>query len=349
MVSLRTLFLPLLALLTLFVAHAEEAHAEEEGVNIYSYRKAYLLEPVLEAFTKETGIPTSVVYAKSGLISRLKSEGKNSPADLIVAPSFDVLKQAISHKVTQEFPKSIVPENLPKWLYDEKNLQWISLSIRSRVIFASRDRVKAGSVSSYDDLADPKFKGKVCLRTGLHPYNLSLFSEYYALNGYEATRDFLSQLKNNLARRPQGNDRDQLRAISNGTCDLALVNSYYYLIMNDGSDEQRAVVEKIYPITPKALPLETHVNISGAVLAKWAPHKENALKLIAFMLRPKAQKLYVSLNKEWPVIIPEDADFRELFKNQGLAYKKEQTPDWETMYGQKQHVVSILKDINFNE
>ena len=343
------LFVGLLMFSLLFVAMSERSFAEDGStVNIYSYRKAYLLEPLLERFTEKTGIKTKVVYAKEGLISRLLTEGNNSPADLLIAPSYNTLNQAVEKKVSQELPSSVIASDVAKWFVG-KDRQWLALSVRSRVIFASKDRVPANTVQSYTDLANPKFKGRVCIRSGIHPYNLSLFGEYLSIYGEKKAKEFLIGLKNNLARKPQGNDRDQLRAISNGTCDLALVNSYYYMIMRDGDEKQRKVVSLIYPIVPSQGEVETHINVSGVVLSKWSKNRQNALKLVEFMLSAEGQKLFVEQNKEWPVSLKSSKDLDDFLFSKAIYYTKNNPPNWDKMYRANTKVLKILKEIDFNQ
>jgi iron(III) transport system substrate-binding protein len=280
------------------VSVAFSANAAGE-VNIYSDRQAFLLKPILDAFTKETGVKVNVVYAKKGIIQRLKSEGKNSPADLLLTSNVSNLNRAVDAGVTQKVSDSVINANVPVQYRDPEG-RWFGLTTRARIIYASKDRIKPGEITRYEDLADPKFNGRICTRKGDHTYNIALIGSMIAEHGEAKTKAWLEGVKANLARRPQGNDRAQIKAVKEGVCDIAVGNSYYYGKMLK-NEEQRAWADSVNLIYPNQADRGTHVNISGMTLTKSAPHREDALKLMRFLTNDQAQKIYAEQNFEYPV------------------------------------------------
>ncbi len=271
---------------------------KQQEVNIYSYRQPFLIEPILEKFTKKTGIKTKVVFAKKGLIERLKREGKFSPADIVLTSDFSALLQLQSLGLSQPIISELVESNVPA-LYRETSGHWVALTKRVRNIYTAK-RLGEKQLITYEDLADPKFKGKVCTRSGKHPYNLGLVSSMIAHNGLATTKTWLSAVKANLARRPQGNDRAQIKAIQEGLCDVSLGNSYYYGKMLQ-DEKQRASAEAVHLNFPNQKDRGSHINVSGVIMSKYAPNKKAALKLIEFLSSSEAQGLYASVNMEYPV------------------------------------------------
>lgn len=284
-----------LACSTLFSANA---FASEE-VNIYSYRQPYLIEPMLKNFEKDTGIKVNIIFADKGLVERVQQEGELSPADVLLTVDIARVMQIINAGLAQKAESKILQENIPEQ-YRDSNNEWFGLTTRARAIYTSKDRVgKLPEGFDYFDLAKPEYKGKVCVRSGKNSYNASLFASMIAHHGEEKTKAFLEGLKANLAQKPQGGDRDQIKAIKEGVCDYALGNSYYYGKLLD--DEKRRDWAEAAIINFPAGEFGTHVNISGVVIAKHAPHKENAIKLIEYLSGDKAQALYAELNHEYPV------------------------------------------------
>ncbi|BEH14877.1 MULTISPECIES: Fe(3+) ABC transporter substrate-binding protein [Marinobacter] len=267
-------------------------------VNIYSYRQAYLLEPLLNAFTDETGIKTNVVFAKQGLAERLEREGRNSPADVVMTVDISRINELVEKNLVAEVDSDTVNKNIPENLRHPDG-KWFALTTRGRLIFTSKDRVEEGEISTYEDLTDAKWKGRICTRSGKHPYNVALVSSMIAHHGEEKAQEWLQGVKDNLARKPQGGDRDQIRAIAEGVCDLALGNSYYYgnMLMDEN---QRPTAEQVNLVFPNANDRGTHVNISGISLTQSAPNKDNAIKLIEFLSSPSAQRIYAEANSEYP-------------------------------------------------
>ncbi|MBY4676724.1 Fe(3+) ABC transporter substrate-binding protein [Marinobacterium arenosum] len=287
------------ALATLFSLPSAQAADE---VNIYSYRQQFLIQPLLDAFTEETGIATKVVFAKKGLLARLKHEDKNSPADVLLTSDIGPLYDAVEQGLTQPIRSEIIDRNVPAKYRDPAH-QWVGLTSRSRIIYASKERVEAGEISRYEDLTDPKWKGRICTRSGKHTYNLSLIGSMIAHKGEAETKQWVEGLKANLARKPQGNDRAQVKAVKEGVCDIALGNSYYFgkMITNDKKPEQIEWAQSVNLIFPNQDDRGAHMNISGAAITKYAPHPAAAQKLIEFLTTEKAQKLYAEVNFEFPV------------------------------------------------
>ncbi len=281
----------------LITASGLTAHADGT-VNIYSYREPKLIEPLLKAFTDKTGITPNVVYANTGLIERMVAEGQNSPADVLLSNEFGWLNQAEAAGATQTIKSDIVEAQVPAEYRDPKG-QWVGLTRRARVVYASKDRVKQDSIT-YEELADPKWKGKICIRSGQHTYNVALLASMIANDGEEKAETWLNGLKANLARKPAGGDREQVRDVQAGLCDLAIGNTYYMVAMQK-NPEQKAWADAVKILFPNAGDRGTHVNISGVALAAHAPNKSNAMKLIEFLVSDEAQEIYVEANGEYPV------------------------------------------------
>lgn len=267
-------------------------------VNIYSYRQEFLLKPLLDAFTEETGIETNVVFAKKGLAERLEREGRNSPADVVMTVDISRISELVDRDLTAPLDNSTLEANIPENLRHPDG-KWFALTTRGRMIFTSLDRVEEGEITTYEELADPKWDDRICTRSGKHPYNIALFSSMIAHHGEEQAEEWLEGLKDNLARRPQGGDRDQIRAVAEGVCDVAVGNSYYYGVMLQ-DDEQRPIAEQVRIVFPNDEGRGTHVNISGIALTKSAPNRDNAVKLMEFLSGDEAQQIYAEANSEFP-------------------------------------------------
>lgn len=268
-------------------------------VNIYSFRQPFLIQPILDDFTKQTGIKTNVVFAKKGLIERVKREGKHSKADLVLTSNFSALIQLEDLGLTQSINSDVVNANVPSTFRDGDG-QWIALTKRVRNVYSAKERVGALGELTYEDLADPKYKGKICTRSGKHPYNLGLVASMVAHHGEAKTKQWLEGVKANLARKPQGNDRAQVKAVKEGLCDLALGNSYYFgKMMQD--EQQKSWAEAVYINFPNQTNRGSHINVSGVVMTRYAKNPENALKLVEYMTDNKAQNMYASVNMEYPV------------------------------------------------
>ncbi|MBC2858110.1 MULTISPECIES: Fe(3+) ABC transporter substrate-binding protein [Stappia] len=281
-------------------AIATPAAAEGE-VNIYSYRQPFLIEPLLEAFTKETGIKTNVIFAADGLAERIQAEGENSPADVLLTVDIGRLDGAKEAGITQPVTSEVVNENVPAAFRDPEG-HWIGLTTRARIVYASKERVEQDSIT-YEELADPKWKGKICTRSGQHVYNVALFASIVANKGAEEAEKWLADVRDNLARKPTGNDRSQVQAIFAGECDISLGNTYYMgaMLNNEKEPEQKDWANSVKILFPNTGDRGTHVNISGVVMAKHAPNPEAAVKLIEFLSSEEAQHIYAEANNEYPV------------------------------------------------
>jgi iron(III) transport system substrate-binding protein len=277
------------------------AGAFAEAVNIYSFRQPPLIEPVLKAFTAKTGIETNVLFLDKGLDERIAAEGENSPADVILTVDIARLAAIVEKGVTQPVNDEAVNAEIPAE-YRDPDGNWFGLTKRGRVVYASKDRVTQDSIT-YEELADPKWKGKICTRSGQHDYNLALISSIIAHSGPEKAEEWLKGVKANLARKPEGGDRDQAKAIFAGECDIALGNTYYVgqMLTNEKEPEQKDWAGAIKVLFPNAADRGAHVNISGMALAKYAPNKDAALKLMQYLASPEAQKIYAEQVFEYPV------------------------------------------------
>jgi len=270
-----------------------------QEVNVYSYRQPFLIQPLFQAFTRETGIKVNVVFAKKGLLERLKREGANSPADVIFTVDIGRLSDAVDMDLVQPLDNATLKANIPEQFRHPEGL-WFGLTTRARLFVVSKERVKPGEATSYEALVEPQWKGRICTRSGKHVYSVALTAAMIAHHGEAEAEQWLTGLKNNLARRPQGNDRAQVKAIKEGQCDLALINSYYMGKML-ADEEQSEWARAVNIVFPNQDSYGTHVNISGASLTKNAPNKENAVKLLEFLSGDLAQQMYAEQNYEYPV------------------------------------------------
>jgi iron(III) transport system substrate-binding protein len=293
----RRALLGAIASSALFAA-AGPASAQE--INLYTYREPGLIKPLLDAFTKETGIKVNTVFASSGLEERLRSEGQNSPADVLLTVDIGRLEQAKEYGVTQAVESATLEKTIPTTYRDPEG-HWFGVSTRARVVYASKDRVKQDKIT-YDELADPKWKGKICIRSGQHLYNVSLIAAVIAHKGEAKAEEWVKGLKANLAKKPSGGDREQAKDILAGICDIAVGNTYYVGLMRHATNEQRQWGEAINVIMPTFPETGgTHVNISGISLTKNAPNRDNAVKFMEFMVSDTAQKINADVNFEYPV------------------------------------------------
>jgi iron(III) transport system substrate-binding protein len=283
--------------------------AQSGEVNVYTTREPGLIQPLLDAFAKETGVKANTIFVESGLAERLEAEGVNSPADVISVVDYGNLVDLLDRGLTQPIESNVLDAAVPESMRDPAK-HWYAMSMRARVIYASKDRV-AETAFTYEDLADPKWKGRVCIRSGQHPYNTSLFAAMIAKDGAEKAEEFLTGLRANLARTAGGGDRDVARDILADICDVGIANSYYVGLMRSGAGgtEQQQWGDAIKVILPTfADGVGTHVNISGAALAKNAPNKDNAVKLLEFLVSPEAQAIYAKANYEYPVLAGAEID-----------------------------------------
>jgi iron(III) transport system substrate-binding protein len=270
-------------------------------VNIYSYRQPELIKPLLDAFTADSGIKTNVLFLDKGLEEKIAEEGANSPADVILTVDIGRIQAAEDKGVTQPLVNEAVDKDIPSQYRDPEG-NWFGVTTRARVVYASKERVTQDAIT-YEELADPKWKGKICTRSGQHVYTIGLIASMIAHHGPEKTEEWLKGVKSNLARKPDGGDREQAKAIFAGECDIALGNTYYVGQMqtSEKNPEQKDWAAAIKVLFPNANDRGTHVNISGMALAKNAPNKENAVKLMEFLASDKGQTLYGQQVFEYPV------------------------------------------------
>lgn len=289
-----------LAPLALSFAVLGAAQAGAAEVNIYTTREPKLIEPLLAAYTKQTGTKVNMVFLKDGLAERVAAEGTSSPADLMMAVDAGNLIDLVDKGLTQPIPSETLKAAVPAQLRGADD-QWFALSWRARVVYAAKDL--GVETITYEDMADPKFKGQICIRSGQHPYNTGLVAAYIAHHGTEAAETWLTGLRDNLARKPGGGDRDVAKDIVGGICKLGIANSYYVGLMRSGSGgpEQKPWGDGIDVELATFKNDGTHVNISGVVLAKNAPNRDEAIKLVEYLVSDEAQQIYAKANYEYPV------------------------------------------------
>lgn len=284
-----------IALLALLFA--SPALAQE--VNIYSHRQPELIQPLLDRFTAETGIAVNVAFVDKGMAERLKAEGSRSPADLVLTVDIGRLTELAAADVLQPVDDATLEANIPAEYRDPGDL-WFGLTTRARIIYAAKDRVQPGEVTTYEDLADPKWQGRICMRSGLHDYNVALTAAHSLHHSPEETTAWLEGLKANLARQPNGGDRDQVKAIWAGECDIAVGNTYYMgqMLADPEQAEWANAVRVDFPVFEGA---GTHMNLSGIAMTKAAPNREAALTLMQWLAGDEAQQIYAETNHEFPV------------------------------------------------
>ena len=271
-------------------------------VNLYSERQPFLMKPLLKAFTDKTGIKVNMVYLKKGMLERLRSEGRNSPADLILTSDIGNLHNHVKAGLLQSSNSAVLTKNIPSKFRHPDGL-WYGLTTRARVIYTHKTRVKPGEVKTYEDLAKPHMKGRVCIRSGKHVYNISLLASIIAAHGKEGAKKWAAGLKANLARKPQGNDRAQVKGVYHGECDVALGNTYYMGKMQTNKKDkiQQEWAKSVNIVFPNQGDRGTHSNISGAGITKSAKNKANAIKFVEFLSGDAAQKIYAQDNFEYPI------------------------------------------------
>lgn len=273
-----------------------------ETVNLYSARKEALIKPMLDDFTKQTGIEVRLLTGGGdALLTRLQAEGENTPADLFLTVDAGNLHRAAQAGVFQEIGSPLAVQAVPSQYHGEDNL-WLGLSLRARPIFYAPDRVNPEQLSGYEDLADDNWDNNVCIRSSDNIYNQSLTAALIQHWGEEKTEQWARGLVDNLAKPPVGGDRDQIKAVANGVCDIAVANTYYLGVMEASQDPaEREAASKVKIFWPNQDDQGTHVNVSGIGLTKHAKNPENARRLVEFLLSPEAQQWYAEANNEYPI------------------------------------------------
>ena len=284
----------------LIAAQAAVATANAEELNLYTTREPKLVEPLLASFTEKTGITVNTIFLKDGMPERVEQEGEASPADVLMTVDIGNLSDLVDRGLTQPISSAALEAAIPANLRD-KDGNWFALSQRARVLYADKDLDL--TTFTYEDLAKPKWKGKVCIRSGQHPYNVALTASYLLHHGEEETKAWLEGVKANLARKAGGGDRDVARDIMGGICEIGIANSYYVGLMRSGAGgpEQEEWGKAIKVILPTFENGGTQVNISGAAVAKHAPNKDAAVQFLEYLASDDAQKIYAEANYEYPV------------------------------------------------
>lgn len=295
-----------------------------EQVNLYSARKEALIKPLLDKFTEETGISVNLVTGKAdNLITRLAKEGKYSPADLLLTTDVGRLYRAKQQGLTQTINSTDAIASVPNNFRDSQG-HWVGLSLRARPIMVSTERLDASAIKSIEDLIKPEWKGRICIRSSNNIYNQSMVASLISQLGEEQTQAWVDQFVKNFARPPQGGDRDQIKAVAAGQCDLAIANTYYLAGMLTSNDEATKVqAQKVEVVWPNQSDRGAHINISGVALAKYAPNAKAASKLVDFLLSAQSQQWYAMTNHEYPIL--PNVTWSDVLKNFG-DFKMEQVP-----------------------
>ncbi|MEO5619304.1 MAG: Fe(3+) ABC transporter substrate-binding protein [Cypionkella sp.] len=313
-----------------------------EEVNIYSHRQPELIQPLLDAFTKETGIDVNIAFVDKGMSERLEAEGDRSPADLILTVDVARLIDVVQAGVTQAVDSPVLTADIPAEFRDPEN-HWFGLTTRARIVYASKERIKDGEVTTYEDLADPKWKGRICMRSGTNDYNVALTAAVLAHHDAAYTKTWLEGLKANLARKPTGADRDQVKAIWAGECDIGIGNTYYLgqMLADPEQQEWANSVRIMFPVFEGG---GTHLNISGVAMTKAAPNRAAALKLMEWLSSDEAQKIYAETNYEFPV--KPGVDRSDLVKSWG-----EFTPDTlalSEVAAKRPEALKLIEEVDFD-
>ena len=273
--------------------------AQAAEVNLYTTREPVLIQTLLTEFTQKTGVKVNTVFIKDGLLERVKAEGRRSPADVMLTVDFgnlvDLVESGLTQRVSSKTLNSAIPANLRA-----ANGHWYALSMRARAVYASKDRTPLNAIT-YEDLANPKWKNKICIRSGNHPYNTALIAAYIAHHGEKQAETWLRGVKANLARPASGGDRDVARDILGKICDIGVANTYYVGTMRTGDAEQKRWGNAINVVLPRFKNGGTHVNVSGAVVSKHAPNRKEAVQLLEFLASDHAQAIYAKNGFEYPV------------------------------------------------
>mgnify|MGYP001294936637 FL=1 len=294
----------LIVAMFLFACLGQTQASMAAEVNIYSHRQPFLIKPFLRAFTEKTGIKTNVVYASKGLVQRLLAEGEASPADVVLTVDIGRLRQYADKNLFASFASEKLRAAIPRHLRSSDNT-WFGFSKRSRVIAVSKDLENQDQIKRFENIADKRWNGQVCSRPGSHVYNRALLSSVIAANGEAAAKAWAEGMVANLARSPRGNDRAQIKAIYAGECGITIVNHYYYgKLINSSNSEERQWAESVNIIIPNQGENDrgAHINISGGGIAKYSKNRKEAERFLEFLISEEAQKLYASINYEYPVI-----------------------------------------------
>lgn len=318
----------LLAIALAFTASIPVAHAQDAVLNIYSARHYPSDEALYSGFTKSTGIRIQRVDSDdAGILSRLRAEGAASAADVVLLVDASRLWRAEVDGLFKPVKSKVLETAVPTQLRSksgEEGSAWFGFSTRARVIVYDKVAVKKEDVDTYEELADPKNKGKLCIRSGSHPYNLSLFGSMVEHLGAQKTEEWLKGLVGNMARSPKGGDTDQLNAVASGECAIAVTNTYYLArLMRSAKPEDRAVAERVGVVFPNQTTWGTHVNVAGGGVAKNSKNAANAVRFLEYLASPEAQNHFANGNNEWPVVAGLTLDNPALKAMTGGNFKSE--------------------------
>jgi iron(III) transport system substrate-binding protein len=335
----RVCIILILSMVFLIVGTGLIRTAKAETLNIYSSRNPQLIQPLLDAYTDETGISFKVLHLSNGMAQRLEAEADNTPADIVLTTDISRLSELDKLHIFTAVDSSILTANIPAKWRDEDH-HWFGLSLRARVAVVSADRVDPDALNRIEDLADSRWQGRICTRKGSHPYNRALLASIIAHNGAEAAQEWAEGLVANLARKPQGNDRAQARAIHAGLCDVALMNTYYYGLMkfnlNKTEQQEWAKSIRIVFLNQDEGDRGQHVNITGAAILESSEKYDEAVAFLEWLSEPDAQRIYASTNYEYPVnpnvapdaeiaswgtFRPDDLSVQELAKHAPMAQR----------------------------
>jgi iron(III) transport system substrate-binding protein len=292
-----------LAVMAFIAGTSEPAYAQEKVLNLYSARHYQTDEALYTNFTRATGIKVNRIEGgEDALMERIRNEGPNSPADVLITVDAGRLWRAEDMGLFAPVKSKLLEARIPA-NYRDPNGHWFGFSTRARIIAYHKDRIKPSELTSYEDLADPRFKGRICTRSASHVYNLSLMGSIIGALGEEKAEAWARGVSANLARAPKGGDTDQLRSVAAGECDIALSNTYYYVrIMRSDKPEDKKLIEKVGVIWPNQNGRGTHVNISGGGMLKHSPHREAAVRFLEYLASDEAQVYFADGNNEWPVV-----------------------------------------------
>ncbi len=281
-----------------------DAAAETDTVNIYTTRQEVLIQPVLDAYRAATGAEVNVIFIKEGLVERLKSEGANSPADVVLTADVGYILEADDAGLLQPIDSEILEAAIPA-SYRQSDGRWFGFSLRARPIMYSKDRVDPAELSTYEELADPKWQGRICVRSSSNVYNQSLVSSMIVADGVEATEAWAKGFVANFARDPDGGDRDQIMAVAAGECDIAIANTYYLggMLTSTDNPEQKEAAEQVAVFWPNQGERGVHVNVTGGGVAAYAPHKAAAVRFLEFLTTEDAQRLFADVVNEYPIVV----------------------------------------------
>ncbi len=319
---------------------AQAAPVAAAELNLYTSRHYQTDEALYENFTKASGIKINRIEGKgNALLERLKSEGANSPADVFLTVDAGMLWRADQAGLFQPVKSAVLDEKIPANLRHPDG-HWFGFSTRARVIYYNKANVEAGEIKAYEDLADAKWKGRICIRSSSNIYNQSLVSSIIAANGTDGAETWAKGVVGNFARDPQGGDTDQIRAVAAGECDVAVGNSYYYVrLMTKPKEKDKGVAERVGVVFPNQGDRGTHVNVSGGGVLKNAPHKEAAVKFLEYLVSDEAQRYFADGNNEYPVVngVPPNSPLQKLgsFKVDPMSV---------AVYGEKQPDSQKLMD-----